>query len=225
MRSRVIASVVAVWALALTLSARGPEPPPASKPSTQPAAVVSPQPPSPPTTDDCLTCHEDASSTRANGTSVAVDKGKFTGSVHGGLACVDCHADLAKAELPHADKLAKVDCSSCHDDAAKQYGAGMHARARAGGNDVAATCVSCHGMHDILGSKDPTVAHLSSERRGDVLELPREAGGHRQGAHRRRRCRHAVLGQHSRARPVEKRAAGRADLQRLPRAARRAAEG
>jgi nitrate/TMAO reductase-like tetraheme cytochrome c subunit len=155
MRSRVIASVVAVWALALTLSARGPESPPASKPSTQPAAAVSPQPPSPPTTDDCLTCHEDAASTRANGTSVAVDKGKFTASVHGGLACVDCHADLAKAELPHADKLAKVDCSSCHDDAAKQYGAGMHARARTGGNDVAATCVSCHGMHDILGSKDP----------------------------------------------------------------------
>ena len=156
MRCRVaIVLVSCLWTLALTVSARGPDPTSAAVPAMQAAAKGSPPAPAPPTTEDCLACHEDASSARANGTSVAVDKGKFAGSVHGGLACVDCHADLATVELPHADKLAKVDCSSCHDDTVKQFAAGIHARARAGGNEVAATCVSCHGMHDILWSKDP----------------------------------------------------------------------
>jgi nitrate/TMAO reductase-like tetraheme cytochrome c subunit len=155
MRGRgVIATLVLVWALALTVSARAPQ----AKPSAgrPPAAAASPVPATPaPTTDDCLTCHDDDSLKRADGRAVTVRKAVFGGSVHGVLACVDCHADLAHAELPHPEKLAKVNCASCHDGPVALYQQSAHAAARAGGSDVAATCASCHGIHDIRGSRDP----------------------------------------------------------------------
>ena len=70
-----------------------------------PAAGQSP--PKPPANDDCLACH-DATATRPNGQSMAVDAKRFETSTHGPMACVDCHADLATlTEFPHADKLAK----------------------------------------------------------------------------------------------------------------------
>ncbi|HEX5135186.1 MAG TPA: cytochrome c3 family protein, partial [Thermoanaerobaculia bacterium] len=71
-----------------------------------------------PTNEDCLTCHQDPAAKRANGTSISVSKDKFAASAHGqaGLACVDCHADLAKTQdFPHKEKLKKVDCAACHD--------------------------------------------------------------------------------------------------------------
>jgi nitrate/TMAO reductase-like tetraheme cytochrome c subunit len=109
----------------------------------------------PPSNDDCLACHDDASLKRGNGTPVTVHQAAFAASVHGPMSCVDCHADLARSELPHAEKLARVDCASCHPDQVTAYKQSAHAAARAGGSDVAATCVNCHGLHDIRGSKDP----------------------------------------------------------------------
>jgi hypothetical protein len=90
-----------------------------------PAAGQSP--PKPPANDDCLACH-DATATRPNGQSMALDLKRFEASTHGPLACVDCHADLAKLiEFPHADKLAKVECGSCHDDIRSKYRDSIHA--------------------------------------------------------------------------------------------------
>lgn len=109
----------------------------------------------PPVNEDCLACHDDDSLKRENGTALTVHKNVFDGSVHGPLACVDCHADLAKAELPHPAKLARVDCASCHAGQVADYRRSAHAGARAAGSGVAATCVSCHGNHDIRGKKDP----------------------------------------------------------------------
>jgi len=37
----------------------------------------------------------------------------FEESVHGVLACTDCHRDIE--ELPHPDKLSRVDCVTCHE--------------------------------------------------------------------------------------------------------------
>src|SRR5262245_23887088 len=102
-----------------------------------------------PSNHDCLACPDASSLPRPNGTSIAVAKSTFAESVHGPMNCVDCHADLAKAALPHPEKLAKVDCSSCHTDPAALYRQSVHAAARAGGSEVAATCVNCHGLHDI----------------------------------------------------------------------------
>ncbi len=84
-----------------------------------------------------------------------MDGAAFGKSIHGPLACTDCHADLATAELPHAEKLAAVDCSTCHADAVAAYGKGVHAEARHAGQNLAATCVDCHTRHAIRGAKDP----------------------------------------------------------------------
>jgi len=150
MRCRsVLSTCVFVWLLALTLSVRAAQSPPSGAKAAAPAL-------SPPTADDCLACHDDKDLKREKtGTSVTVSKDAFLASVHGPLACVDCHADLARGELPHGEKLARVDCSTCHADQVQDYRRSAHAVARAGGSDVAATCASCHGTHDIRGGKDP----------------------------------------------------------------------
>jgi nitrate/TMAO reductase-like tetraheme cytochrome c subunit len=182
---RVIVSAVVLWALALTLTARasqvalfhpGPSPSTATLaavvPGTAPQAArpAAPAPgtaaPPAPTSEDCLACHDDDTLKRGTGTPVTVKKDPFMASVHGPLACVDCHTDLAHAELPHPDKLAKVDCSSCHGDQVTQYRQSTHAQARARGTDAAATCVDCHGLHDIRSAKDPQsrTYHLNIEK-------------------------------------------------------------
>jgi hypothetical protein len=124
-----------------------------------------------PTNEDCLVCHGDADLQRADGRRVAVDPGAYARSVHGqlDLACVACHADLAGAELPHADTLARVDCSTCHDAAVAAYRESVHGHAREEGHSSAATCTSCHGVHDILPSADP-------DSRTHHLNLPRTCG-------------------------------------------------
>jgi hypothetical protein len=127
--------------------------------STGPALAQKAPAPKPPTNDDCLACHGDASLTGAGGRSVAVPPEKYAVSIHGqsGQECVACHTDLATAtEFPHAEKLAPVNCATCHDGPASQYDAGVHAQARrASTASVAAACKDCHGTHDIRSAKDP----------------------------------------------------------------------
>ena len=62
-------------------------------------AQQAPAAPAPPTNDDCVACHGDPTFTRANGTPIFVDVKTLSASKHGALACVDCHADLAKTEV------------------------------------------------------------------------------------------------------------------------------
>jgi nitrate/TMAO reductase-like tetraheme cytochrome c subunit len=119
-----------------------------------PAALAAPAAASSPGNEDCLACHDDATLKGGDGRTVAVLAKEFTDSVHGPMACIDCHADLAHADFPHAEKLARVDCASCHADAVSAYGKGVHAEARAAGNTSAARCVDCHGRHDIRSSRD-----------------------------------------------------------------------
>src|SRR3990172_520930 len=168
----VIGTGVAIWALSLSLSVRAhPGPaiaaaaphPVAKPPRAVPPASVAPKPaeraktePIPPSNADCLACHGDGSAVRADGRPVVVKPEAFEHSVHGPLSCVDCHQDLAKGiEFPHPEKLAKVDCSTCHPDSVAKYKEGVHARERAKGSIEAARCVDCHGMHDIKPKSDP----------------------------------------------------------------------
>ena len=122
-----------------------------------------------PGNDDCQTCHADKDAKRADGRPIFVKAEAFAASVHGqaGVACVDCHADLAKTtDFPHADKLAGAKCSACHDAVVTEYGKGVHAQARQNGhNAFAASCADCHGTHDILPAKDPA-------SRTNALNLP-----------------------------------------------------
>jgi len=121
-------------------------------------AAAAPADVTPPANDDCLACHGDASLKRDDGRSLAVDAKLFEGSMHGPLACVDCHADLAKAELPHEAKLARVRCASCHDDIGGKYHDSIHAWAKekAGLTTAAPSCADCHGTHDIKAHTDQT---------------------------------------------------------------------
>lgn len=112
-----------------------------------------------PGNDVCLACHGDPAAASEQGRPIAVDEKKFGASTHGtlGLACVDCHADLAKTEeFPHPSKLSRVNCAGCHDAAAAAYDASIHALARRqSSTSVAAACSDCHTAHEIRSSKDP----------------------------------------------------------------------
>ncbi len=113
--------------------------------------------PQPPANDDCLACHGEADAKRASGTPIFVAAQAFAASIHGPLACVDCHQALATlTEFPHPDRLAPVNCAACHDAAQTKYTGGVHGVARHDGKTLAATCADCHGTHDIRPSTDPT---------------------------------------------------------------------
>jgi Cytochrome c3 len=107
--------------------------------------------------ESCLMCHSDAGAKNAAGKSIAVDAKKFATSVHGQMnfKCTDCHSDVSAEKLPHEPKLKPANCAACHEVAVKEYQATAHAKARAGGNMVAATCSDCHGAHEIQRSSEP----------------------------------------------------------------------
>jgi cytochrome b subunit of formate dehydrogenase len=89
---------------------------------------------------DCLACHGET-----------VDEAPFKASVHGDLGCTGCHEGIA--QLPHAEALPKVACSSCHDAAAKDLLASVHG---GGPGRDRPDCASCHGPpHAIRPRSDP----------------------------------------------------------------------
>ena len=101
---------------------------------------------------DCQSCH-------TSGT--AGQKGpheQLGGSVHGGLECTDCHAEISIAALtpdnlnPHREPVAPVNCGECHSDAAEAYV--KHGRLAVDKDPDLPRCWSCHGSHDVLASSD-----------------------------------------------------------------------
>jgi len=114
-------------------------------------------PAAPGVNDTCLACHGDKEAKGADGKSIAVEATTFAQSVHGEmhLKCTDCHGDVSAQKLPHPEKPRPVDCANCHQKAVAEYRSTVHGIARKGGNNVAATCTDCHGLHDIKRAKDP----------------------------------------------------------------------
>jgi cytochrome c3-like protein len=117
--------------------------------------------PKPPANEDCLACHGDH-----------VDPKQLAKSTHGPLACVDCHAALATiTEFPHAEKVAKVSCATCHDDIASKYHDSIHAWAKEKAGLIGApACADCHGKHDIR-------PHTDTESRVFRTTVPATCGG------------------------------------------------
>jgi predicted CXXCH cytochrome family protein len=108
--------------------------------------------------EECLGCHSDPDvegQIAGRTAAVHVDPEAFRRSVHADLGCVMCHQDVDPANLPHADTLAPVDCSTCHEQQVASHRASLHGRALARGDKMAPTCVDCHGKHDILPHADP----------------------------------------------------------------------
>jgi 5-methylcytosine-specific restriction endonuclease McrA len=108
--------------------------------------------------DTCLMCHSDTNAKGTSGKTIGLDKAKFSASAHGalGLKCTDCHTDTSVDKLPHPKKLKAATCTGCHEQAVKDYAATAHAKGRAGGNAVSATCADCHGAtHEVMKSDNP----------------------------------------------------------------------
>ena len=107
---------------------------------------------------DCLYCHEDQDLVVERGGkefSGYVDQAVLDATVHALLNCVDCHTDLAGAELPHDWDVQPVDCSACHEDEGARHAASIHGQALAAGDAMAPSCADCHGHHDVLSPADP----------------------------------------------------------------------
>ncbi len=106
----------------------------------------------------CLDCHGDKTLiAERNGKKVSmfVNGKEFAGSVHKDISCIGCHSDVNPDDLPHSENLAKVQCSTCHEQAVMHFERSLHGQALKKGKFLAPTCASCHGKHNILKSKNP----------------------------------------------------------------------
>ncbi len=106
--------------------------------------------------DDCLGCHSDNTLTIERGkkkVSGFVDVKILQKSVHGKVKCVQCHVDLATADMPH-EKPKKPYCGNCHNEVQSLYNECMHGKKSAKGDPLAPNCFTCHGSHNILSKKD-----------------------------------------------------------------------
>ncbi|MBZ0198342.1 MAG: hypothetical protein K8H86_00625, partial [Ignavibacteriaceae bacterium] len=107
---------------------------------------------------DCFGCHDDETLTGTkNGRtiSVYVSETKFTQYVHGEVPCIGCHVDLKDSEFPHNEDLQPAKCGGCHTAEQDEHAKSLHGKALARGDNLAPTCKSCHGGHDILPVNDP----------------------------------------------------------------------
>ncbi len=110
--------------------------------------------------EECFFCHgePDASATDEQGREISLytDAAVFEASIHGGGDCIMCHADIE--EVPHAEKLAPVNCGDCHVDQAEVYKESLHGVAVDQDDPLAPNCWDCHGTHDIRALVDPASA-------------------------------------------------------------------
>jgi len=104
----------------------------------------------------CLTCHRDENLSKkdkqGNKISLFVSEAELKKSVHGDIACTDCHTRIlddshAKKGVKEADR--KVDCGACHEKSEKLFKTSVHSI------KVHIACKECHGSHSIKPLSDP----------------------------------------------------------------------
>ncbi|HMA17985.1 MAG TPA: cytochrome c3 family protein [Thermoanaerobaculia bacterium] len=125
--------------------------------------------------EDCASCHEPAARVgkRKAGEAPGFNARALKASPHADVDCTSCHADIK--ELPHPEKLARVDCGGCHGEEQKQYTASVHGKKAAQRDAFAPGCTTCHGTHNILRPSTPGSPT-------STMETPRLCGScHREG--------------------------------------------
>ena len=132
-------------------------------------------PPRPQQNSDCLACHGEPEFKSEAGRSLHVDGAKQKASVHGSLACRDCHSDIK--EFPHPKKVARVDCSSCHVQESAAVPASLH-----GAMFGKEACLSCHGDPHEIRSVGKPAARECEACHADVLKEFRDSIHGRPGA-------------------------------------------
>src|SRR5437879_2211558 len=106
-----------------------------------------------PGSKDCLDCHDAGKRT---GRREAETPPPFdAASLHAGQECTACHMDVDPKKLPHADKLAPVECGLCHDGQHAQYEKSLHGKASARADKLAPGCKTCHGTHTVKRATAP----------------------------------------------------------------------
>ncbi|MBI3297258.1 MAG: hypothetical protein HYZ75_03775 [Elusimicrobia bacterium] len=90
--------------------------------------------------ETCLGCHN------PDGGAPTPRLESYAATAHRSLACTACHPGADEA--PHG-KLPAPDCTRCHAEATKSYRTTVHGEAAIHGSTRAASCVDCHGAHDV----------------------------------------------------------------------------
>lgn len=117
----------------------------------------------PPGNAACLDCHAQAVEHVQ-----AVDPKTYSESPHAVLSCERCHAEAATPDhaknpekplgLPKDQREKRVlyssRCVKCHAGIPQSYNPSFHGKAVASGDNRAATCVDCHGVHNIFPQSD-----------------------------------------------------------------------
>jgi cytochrome b subunit of formate dehydrogenase len=126
--------------------------------------------------EDCAGCHDAGPRTgrRQAGVPPGFNAAALKASPHASLDCTSCHSDIK--EVPHPEKLARVNCGQCHSDEQAQYAASIHGRKAAQNDALAPNCKQCHGAHDILPPSNP-------KSQVTTINVPALCGScHREGA-------------------------------------------
>ena len=104
---------------------------------------------------DCLACHGVEGFASQSGKKLYVKESAFKASVHSSLACIACHTDARS--IPHASRLKKVSCATCHVDVSTDVATGAH-KALVSGRETSSSCIACHGAHEVSPPKQKPVA-------------------------------------------------------------------
>jgi predicted CXXCH cytochrome family protein len=129
--------------------------------------------------EQCVTCHTllEGEAILASGDTIPlhVTAGQLWDSVHGeqlanmpgyrALLCVDCHEQPGyqifphPIEIPAESRIYTIErsdvCQKCHVEIYADQMDGIHGHLLAAGNLDAATCVDCHGSHNIQPPDEP----------------------------------------------------------------------
>jgi len=146
-RATALLSILCGAVVALGQSAPTGKPPPAVKNS------------------ECLECHEAEFKSRKVGQPkewVGVRPEEFAKSIHGKLACVECHSTIKEAE--HEPRVPKVDCRSCHDKIAQTHAFHVRLGQPNPPLDKDTSCVGCHGTHESVGVKHADFAFAADKQ-------------------------------------------------------------
>jgi formate dehydrogenase gamma subunit len=126
--------------------------------------------------DPCLMCHsmEAMFQTTGEPQRFVVTPQSLEGSVHGalGLSCSSCHQGM---EFPHPENP-QATCSPCHTGLENDFAESLHGYALDRGNQLAPTCSTCHGNHQILSATDPRSATHKVRLPGTCAECHGQAG-------------------------------------------------
>lgn len=131
----------ALWAAVLGAAIALSAPPPAGAQRAPRTAAV-----------ECSGCHAELEFLRQNVTSLSrarellVTPAHVQGSAHDGMQCAECHTGFSA--YPHPRVATTSSCASCHQEEERAWSAGQHSRETVG-EEIAATCSSCHGVHEM----------------------------------------------------------------------------